>query len=91
MSQKLEVMKLKKDIAVSDSGFLFNPSSGDSYSLNPIGVEILKLMQDEKSDDEIGNNILQDFAIDKDTIEKDLYDFKTMLTSYKLIKSDEKS
>jgi hypothetical protein len=41
-------MKLKKDIAISDSGFLFNPSSGDSYSLNPIGVEILKLMQEKK-------------------------------------------
>ena len=78
-------MKLKKDIALSDSGFLFNPSSGDSYSLNPIGVEILKLMQDEKSDDEIVNKLLQDFDMDKDTIEKDLYDFKAMLTSHKLI------
>ena len=78
-------MKLKKDIALSDSGFLFNPSSGDSYSLNPIGVEILKLMQDEKPDDEIVNKLLQDFDMDKDTIEKDLYDFKAMLTSHKLI------
>lgn len=78
-------MKLKKDVAVSDSGFLFNPSSGDSYSLNPIGVEILKLIQDKKSDDEIVTKLLQDFAIDKDTVEKDLYDFKMMLTSYKLI------
>ena len=78
-------MKLKKDIAISDSGFLFNPSSGDSYSINPIGVEILKLMQEKKSDDEIVTKLLQDFAIDKDTVEKDLYDFKMMLTSYKLI------
>lgn len=78
-------MKLKKDIAISDSGFLFNPSSGDSYSLNPIGVEILKLMQEKKSDDEIVTKLLQDFTIDKDTVEKDLYDFKMMLTSYKLI------
>ena len=33
-------MKIKTNIALSDSGFLFNPSTGDSYSVNPIGQEI---------------------------------------------------
>ena len=35
-------MKLKKNIATSESGFVFNPSTGDSFSLNTIGAEILK-------------------------------------------------
>lgn len=78
-------MKLKKNVALSDSGFLFNAATGDSYSLNPIGLELLKLLQDGKSDDEIVAHILSEYMIDKSTAEKDLYDFRTMLNSHKLI------
>ncbi len=78
-------MKLKKDIAISDSGFLFNPTSGDSYSLNPIGVEIFKMLQKDKKDEDIIKHITNDYAIDESSVEKDLYDFKIMLSNYKLI------
>ena len=80
-------MKLKKNIALSDSGFLFNPSSGDSYSVNPIGLEILRLLQESKSDVEIIQFISSEYMIDKDTIEKDLYYFKNLLNGFKLIES----
>lgn len=78
-------MKIKKNIALSDSGFIFNPSTGDSYSINPIGNKIIQLMKEEKTDDDIIQLITEDYMIDKDTVEKDLYDFKNMLKSYKLM------
>jgi hypothetical protein len=78
-------MKLKKDIAISDSGFLFNPTSGDSYSLNPVGVEIFKLLQKDKKDEDIIKHLINEYAIDESSVEKDLYDFKIMLGNYKLI------
>jgi len=81
-------MKVKKNIAISDSGFLFNPSTGDSYSLNPVGQEILKLLKDGKDDSEIITYILKGYMTDKDAIEKDLYDFKSMLVNYKLAESE---
>ena len=77
-------MKLKKNIAVSDSGFLFNPSTGDSYSVNPIGQQILKLLKEGKSVDEVKKIILHEYKVDDASVEKDIYDFKTMLSSYKL-------
>lgn len=80
-------MKLKKNIALSDSGFLFNPSTGDSYSVNPIGLEILKLLQESKSDSDIIRAVTANFMIDNDTVEKDLYDFKNLLSGFKLIES----
>ena len=46
-------MKLKRNIAVSESGFLFDPTSGESYSLNEQGLEILNLLKERKSDPEI--------------------------------------
>ncbi len=77
-------MAIKKNIAISDSGFLFNPSTGDSYSLNPVGQEILKLLKEGKNDEEVIEQILENYLTDRDAVEKDLYDFKNMLENYKL-------
>lgn len=77
-------MKIKNNIALSDSGFLFNPSSGDSFSVNEIGKTIIKMFQEGKSDDEISKAILKEYLIDENAFEKDFYDFKKMLESHKL-------
>jgi hypothetical protein len=34
-------MYLRKNIATSESGFIFNPATGDSFSANPVAAEIL--------------------------------------------------
>ena len=36
---------LKKDIALSDTGVVFNPATGDSFSVNAVGLELLRLLQ----------------------------------------------
>jgi hypothetical protein len=77
-------MKLKKNIALSDSGFLFNPSTGDSFSINPIGNFVIRLMQEGKEDAQIIQEVLKEYMIDRDTVEKDLYDFQNMLNASKL-------
>jgi hypothetical protein len=77
-------MKLKKNIALSDSGFLFNPSTGDSFSINPIGNFIVRLIQEGKDDAVIIQAVLKEYMTDRDTVEKDLYDFKNMLSASKL-------
>ena len=83
-------MKLKKNIALSDSGFVFNPSTGDSFSTNPIGMEIVKMLKDGKSTDEVKSHILKTYLTDDVAFEKDLYDFISMLTKMNLIDADEK-
>lgn len=82
-------MNIKKNIALSDSGFIFNPSSGDSYSVNPIGIEIIKLLKEGKSNEDISNHIIENYAVDKATVEKDYYDFLKMLEQHKLVQKDE--
>ena len=42
-------MRVRKNIATSDEGFVFNPATGDSFSTNSIGAEIIRLMKGEKS------------------------------------------
>ncbi|MCX6182188.1 MAG: PqqD family protein [Bacteroidetes bacterium] len=83
-------MNIKKNIALSDSGFVFDPSSGDSFSTNPIGLEIIKLMKNGKSADEIKKLITSSYMIDDNSFEKDLYDFVNMLQKLKIAEGEEK-
>ena len=81
-------MRIKKNIAISDSGFLFNPSTGDSYSVNPVGMEIIRLLQQDKSKDAVMQAVMSAYICDEATFEKDFYDFSTMLRNYKLLEHE---
>ena len=82
--------KIKRNIALSDSGFVFDPSTGDSFSTNPIGLEIIKLMKENNTTEEIKAAIVKQYMVDEVSFEKDLYDFVNMLSKLKLAENDEK-
>jgi Coenzyme PQQ synthesis protein D (PqqD) len=83
-------MQIKKNIAISDTGFVFDPGNGESFSVNPIGLEILKSLKDGKSDDEVKKIIVSKYQVDNDSVEKDFYDFTKMLETLKLTESESK-
>jgi hypothetical protein len=83
-------MKLRKDVAVSEAGLVFNPTTGESFSVNPIGVEILNLMREGKKSDAICVVITGQYNTDKDTFEKDFQDFTGVLRQHDLLVPDEK-
>lgn len=76
---------IKRNIATSEEGFMFNPSTGDSFSTNKIGVEIINLMQTGHSENEIIEKISQKYEIQKSVIERDLNDFIDQLKDFQLI------
>ena len=78
-------MKLKKNIATSEAGFIFNPGSGDSFSVNNTGAEILALFKENKSLQEIIENISLRYEVEKSQLEKDLDDFVSQLYGYNLL------
>lgn len=82
-------MNIKKNIALSDSGFVFDPSSGDSFSTNPIGLEIIQLMKDGKHVEEIKTELLQKYMTDETTLEKDIYDFVKMLSKLSIVEEEQ--
>ncbi|MGM9971002.1 MAG: PqqD family protein [Anaeroplasmataceae bacterium] len=49
------------------------------FNINEVGAIIYKGLSDNLSDEEIINNILNEYDIDKDTIVKDFNDFKNVL------------
>jgi hypothetical protein len=75
---------MKKNIALSDTGFLFNPSTGDSFSTNPSGLDIIRWLKEGKSDKEVLKNLIDKYEVDPDKAERDLQDFMDMLKNYHL-------
>lgn len=75
-------MKIKKSIALSEAGFVFNPITGESFTINPIGTEIIQMLNEGKSGTEVADHICQRYQVDRHTFEKDLSDFFGMLDHY---------
>jgi len=82
-------MKINHNLAVSESGFLFNPGSGESFTVNPIGAEIIAMLRNGKSRTEIIDSITQLYQVDRNSFEKDLQDFNGILKTYNLLEKDE--
>ena len=54
-------MRLKKNIALSESGFVFDPSTGDSYTLNDQAMEIVRLLSSGLDLESITDHILENY------------------------------
>ncbi|MCK4881171.1 MAG: PqqD family protein [Bacteroidales bacterium] len=78
-------MQIKKNIAVSETGFVFNPTTGDSYSINQVGQEILGYLGEKRSTAEITSLMTTTYDIDPPSFEKYFYDFISMLRQFELL------
>ncbi len=78
-------MTIKKNIATSEEGFVFNPGTGDSFSTNTIGGDIISLLKEDKKVDEIIKIICKKYDVDENQFEKDLDDFLSQLKDYAII------
>jgi hypothetical protein len=81
-------MKIKSNLAVSDSGFIFNPSNGDSFSTNTVGSDIIRLLKSGNSFDSIKKEIVEKYEVDEILFEKDFHDFVSQLQDYYLVSND---
>ena len=78
-------MGLKKNIATSATGFIFNPATGDSFSANTIGSEVLTAMKAGKTEAEIKEDILQKYEVSPAQLDKDWEDWMVQLKEANLL------
>lgn len=81
-------MKIKSNIAISDSGFVFDPSTGESFTFNPTGLEIFRYLKDDKSFDEISEIIIDKYDVDEHSFERYYFDFLSMLKQFQLVENE---
>ena len=81
-------MKIRSNIALSESGFIFNPNTGESFTLNPVGQELFGLLRDNKTEEEIKNIFLEKYDVEESILEKDFDDFTHFLKNYQILEED---
>jgi len=78
-------MVLRKNIAVSENGFVFDPSTGDSYTLNDTALEIIELLKSGKNHNEIVTVLMGKYESEKPLIERYLLEFFEEMKTFNLI------
>ncbi len=78
-------MIIKGNIALSDNGFVFNPSTGDSFTMNHTGKEVIMLIKEGKTTQQIIDLMKDKYDVDKMTLERYLLDFISDLSANNLL------
>ena len=72
-------------LALSDDGFLFDPTSGHTYTLNAVGTFILKKMIEDLTFDQIVTETLKEYEVPEDILRRDLEQFFHFLSDQRII------
>ena len=80
----MELDRLKA-LAISDSGFIFDPSSGHSFTTNGTGVEIISALKAGTDPGDIAPKIIETYEVSPDDAERDVSDFMDSLRKLMLI------
>lgn len=78
-------MKIKENIAISETGFVFNPTTGDSFTLNETGRKVIALINEGKTIEQTAKILKEIFEVDDTTLERYLFDFVYDLRINKLL------
>jgi hypothetical protein len=68
-------LELLRRIAVSESGFVFDPVTGNSYSVNETALPLLRLMQQGLDTRAIVSELCGRYDVSEQDAERDVLDF----------------
>jgi hypothetical protein len=81
-------MLIKENIALSENGFVFNPSTGDSFTMNNTGKEVIMMIKEGKDLNRITELMAEKYDVDRNTLERYLADFLNDLNVYNLLEEE---
>lgn len=62
-------------LAVSESGFVFDPVSGNSFTVNETGLAIIRVLQHDRDLQSITELLQREFDVKPRELERDLLEF----------------
>lgn len=78
-------MKIIANIAISETGFVFNPTTGDSFTLNETARKVISLIKEGNSIEQTTKILKETYDVDDSTLERYLFDFIYELRINKLL------
>lgn len=70
-----------KALAVSESGVLFDPATGNTYTMNRVATEILRALQEGQSLETVRAMLARRYEVDPATLERDVKEFMVRIAS----------
>jgi hypothetical protein len=77
-----------KDLAISESGFIFDPMSGATYSVNASGACIILALREGARRSEIVSRLRSSFTVDGADLDSDLGEFIRLLVQQGILPHD---
>ena len=77
--------KVSENLALSDSGFVFSPITGESFTLNAVGLFIINKLKLNSDLDSVIDEVLDEFDVERNIAERDAADFISQLKHFKLV------
>lgn len=66
-------------LAINEEGFIFDPATGESYTVNHTGLLILKGLKEGKSEKEMADCLIEKYEVDRDEADSDILNFMDFL------------
>jgi PqqD family protein of HPr-rel-A system len=76
-------------VAISETGFVFDAETGDSYSLNPLGLSIVEMIKNRMSVEDIKERLAKEYEVTPETLDKSLDDFIWSLRGFNIIENEQ--
>lgn len=80
-------MTRMRQLAINDEGFVFDPTTGESFTCNKTGLVVLRGLKEGKDQAEISLELSEQFEVDADDAERDVFDFVDNLRVFKIASS----
>ncbi len=76
-----------RSLATSETGFVFDPSTGHTFTVNPTGLAILGLLKDGMAPEAIEAQLADRFDVEgQDDLRRDVQDFIAELRTLGLVR-----
>ncbi|MGC8493781.1 MAG: PqqD family protein [Syntrophobacteraceae bacterium] len=74
-----------KSLAISDTGFIFDPATGSAFSSNSVGLKIIECLKAGMNNRKIIASLLEIYEVSPEELESDIVDFIRSLEDVYLI------
>jgi len=74
-----------RQLAINEEGFVFDPYTGNSYTVNKTGIMILNELKEGKTEEEIAKKISEQFGVEFNSALRDVVDFIEQLRLFSLL------
>lgn len=74
-----------RTLAISETGFVFDPVTGYTYNLNPMATDLLRRLQKGDPPGAVLAHLKEDYDADPNDIERDWEQFLERLKEYGLL------